>query len=144
MSAEITELSDLIDRMGPGWTEALLNVHPDTLKRWRSGKSRVPTAVLVALRAAALGQMPWRDRCWDGWFYFKGELHSPAGDRYVASDLAALPYLRGENRALRAQVADLQAQLAAARHAGEVLYPAANEADGAQEIVREEIAAPWP
>lgn len=142
----LVELQKLVEIVGPTWAEGYLRVHRTTLKRWLDGKTRVPESALVTLRAAAWGQMPGRkaERCWDGWYFADGRLWSPEDTSFEASELRAIPYLRGELRALRAHVAKLQATLAAERHAGDVRCPAANDSNGASALVQDQIAAPWP
>lgn len=140
------ELHKLVQTVGLEWAEGYLRVHRTTLKRWLDGKARVPESALVTLRAVAWGQMPGRkaERCWDGWYFADGLLWNPEDQGFEPSELRAIPYLRGELRALRAQVADLQAKLAASRHAGDVRYPAANDGDAAQALAIEAATAPWP
>jgi hypothetical protein len=142
----VAELTQLVETIGFEAAEGYLRVHRRTLSRWLKGESRVPASALVTLRAVAFGQMPGRKReqAWNGWYFADGKLWSPEDVWFEPGDLRALPYLRGELRALRAQVTSLEAALKAAQHAGEVLYPAANEADGAQALVRDQIAAAWP
>jgi hypothetical protein len=143
---KLPELRQLVETIGLERSEDLLRVHRTTLKRWLNAQSRIPDAALLTLRAAAFGQMPGRKReqAWNGWYFADGKLWSPEDVWFEPGQLRALPYLKGEVEALRRQVADLRSALAASRHAGEIRYPAANEADGAQALVQEKIAAPWP
>lgn len=142
----LAELQKLVETIGPTWAEGYLRVHRTTLKRWLDGKARVPESALVTLRAVAFGQMPGRkaERCWDGWYFADGKLWSPEDTWFEASELRALPYLKGELRALRAQVLELRAKLAQATRANEVRYPAANDAEGGVAIAMERLTAPWP
>lgn len=142
----VAELTQLVETIGFEAAEGYLRVHRQTLRRWLKGESRVPASALATLRAVAFGQMPGRKReqAWNGWYFSDGKLWSPEDVCFEPGELRAIPYLRGELRALQRQVANLQAALKAAQHAGEVLYPAANESDGAQALIQEAVAAPWP
>jgi len=124
----MSELQNLVDALGPHRAADLCRVHRTTLLRWLAGQTRVPAAALATLRAAAWGQMPGRERAWDGWTFDEGYLWSPEGVRFSRGDVASLPYVRDLVKALQADVARLEAQLVAATRAAAETDRASNDA----------------
>lgn len=123
-----TELEYLIDAVGGrAYAEDLCRVHRTTMGRWLSGKIKPPAAALATLRAAAWGQMPGRDRTWDGWFFRDGLLWSPEGERFDAGEIRALVYMRKVITAQREQIVTLERQIVAATREASRHDPAAND-----------------
>lgn len=126
------ELTELLDEYGRGRAAVLLDVYASTIERWESGKTRIPQAAIVALRAAARGQVPGMQGCdWQGWRIGEdGFLYNPNGqDRYGPGELYAIHWNRQLVRSLQERVAELQARIEdLARPAAAGVPSAANDA----------------
>lgn len=107
------EAVELIAKFGVGRTQDLLNVHASTVERWRTGEITPSTAVLIALRAAVLNQLPGMEtRAWVGWsFGPDGRLYDSAGRSYSAGDILAQQYERALIRSLHGRVRELEERL---------------------------------
>lgn len=123
-----TEVADLITQLGVGRTEGLLNVDRSTVWRWLKGSTTPPTAVLIALRAAVLGQVPGMEsRHWEGWSFGRdGRLYNGAGQAFSAGDILAQQYERALIKSLQNRVSELEEKLAKATVGGP---SAANDGD---------------
>jgi len=129
MDHKVQELIDLVQDLGMGRSERLLNVHRTTISRWMKRQTRIPDAALLTLRAAAKGQLPGQtDRTWEGWSFDKhGILWSPGGDQFTSGDLMAQRYERAVIRELRKEIAQLEAKLIKMTKAAAVVDQAAND-----------------
>lgn len=108
------ELKSLVEVLGQHRAADLCRVHRTTVGRWLKGQIDPPEAALIALRAAVTGQMPGRDRAWDGWYFQDGLLWSPEGYGFDSGQILARVYERQMIQALRKQIEDLEAKLVAA------------------------------
>lgn len=115
--AEVAELIEAIG--GPGYAERFLRVSPDTVKRWQSGETAPPWAVIIALRAAT-GRLPGMEH-WPGWHFSEkdGLLYAPGYTRgFSAGEMLAWHYkdqlikvLQRDVEALREKLEDREAML---------------------------------
>ena len=108
------DLNDLIEAYGVHRAAALLDVYASTIERWRAGKARVPRAALIALRAAVYGQLPGMEhRAWEGWYVgLDGRLYNGPRASWAPGDILAIHWKDQQIRALRDEVARLEAQVA--------------------------------
>ncbi len=86
----------------PPWVRALIGVNRTTWLRWRSGRSRVPAAVLVAVRMLVEGELLQGGEAWAGWHFASGRLWDPAGAGHTPATITAWHWVAGELAALRA------------------------------------------
>lgn len=109
------EISELVYHHGLIGVERLLEVHRTTIQRWCAGKIDVPISAIVALRAFK-GDFPFMEaKSWAGWHFARdGKLYDPANVPHSEGDIRSLPYQMQLVTALRNQVAELEAKLAAA------------------------------
>ena len=122
----LQEAVRLIEQIGERRIIRELNLHRTTLMRWRRGKVEIPPAQMRALRSMAYDVGV--DKDWEGWRIRDGKLWSPMGVAYRPGELEALPYVYGERDALRAQVDQLNAQIAALSVDPHVRGESANDA----------------
>lgn len=116
--SEQAEALELLREYGPKPSEVLLDVHYTTVRRWLDGSSKIPRAVLLALRAAVRAELPNQStvKCdgqsWYGWkFAQDGRLYTPEGDSVSPGDVRAIPYQRELIRTLQRDTADLRKAL---------------------------------
>lgn len=122
----LQEVNRLIEQVGERRLMRELSLHRTTIMRWRRGKVTVPPAQLRALRAMAYDVGV--DTDWEGWRFHNGKLWSPSGIYYTPGELESLVYVYGERDALRAEVAQLRAQIAALSVDPHVRGDSANDA----------------
>lgn len=124
-----TEVAELIEAIGgPGYAERFLRVSPDTVKRWLSGETAPPWAVVLALRAGC-GRMPGMEQ-WPGWKFSEtdGLLYAPGYTRgFSAGEMMAWHYKDQLIRALQRDVKALHEKLEAREAALDAMAPAAND-----------------
>lgn len=104
-------LAQLVEAVGERAVCRELNVHPKTLYRWRTGRSRIPGRQHLAIRAL-LGDLPGTAGQWSGWRFHAGKLLSPGGDTYGPGDVLALVLLRQQLSAQRREIDLLRARVA--------------------------------
>jgi hypothetical protein len=121
------DLRDLIEMRGRDTTERLLNVHRTTIKRWLDGSVKMPEATRLMVRML-LGHLPGTEGQWEGWRFWKGELHSPEGERFRVGDLTGLRYERLAADAARRELAEARATIADLVRERAVRDVAANDA----------------
>ena len=109
----LAEIRELVDLYGTDRSSQLLDVHPDTIARWLEGTSKAPRAACIALKAAALGQVPGMDcKHWQGWSFGRdGQLYTPSGQAFGAGDILAMQYERALIKHQALQIKDLEARL---------------------------------
>lgn len=114
-AADHRELVALVGELGVKAVESLLKVYPSTIQRWLDGQTKPGEAVLIALRAAAWGQLPGMSgKLWEGWrFGEDGQLHAPNGHAYKPGDLLGQFFERQLIRHLNRQVKLLEEKLRA-------------------------------
>lgn len=105
------DLEALVADAGLGRAAAILDVYESTVQRWLDRKARVPAAALIALRAALWNQLPGMEhKAWEGWhFGLDGRLYHGPKQSYAPADVLALHWKNLEIRALRDEVARLEA-----------------------------------
>jgi transcriptional regulator with XRE-family HTH domain len=110
----LSDINDLLDRLGTNQVCRLLDVHVTTVKRWRTGKTPLPPAVALALRAAAGDIL---DKEWRGWGFLKGKLVSPEGEEFTPGNLRAIRYRTEQVHVLQQDNVRLEAALRREREA---------------------------
>jgi hypothetical protein len=75
-----------------------------TARRWKSGRSRIPSAAAALL----LGELGMFSPAWRGWRIVDEEIVSPDGWRISRNDALAVPLLHAQLSALRSEVAQLK------------------------------------
>jgi hypothetical protein len=121
------DLRDLIEMRGRDAAERLLNVHRTTIKRWLDGSVKMPETTRLMVRML-IGHLPGTDGHWEGWRFWKGELHSPEGERFRVGDLTGLRYERLAADAMRRELAEARATIADLVRERAVRDVAANDA----------------
>ena len=111
MRPPLTDLADLIERIGRPAVLRHLNIHRTTLMRWESGAVRLPQRTHHLVREL-LGHLPGTDGQWEGWRFWRGLLYDPAGDAWSPGDVQARHWERQLIDSLTRRVAELEAQVA--------------------------------
>ena len=111
------EAAELITEYGEHRAACALDVHITTVRRWASGKTLAPAAVLIALRALVKSQLPGMEmRDWEGrHFDADGFLVDNAGQRHHRGDIQGRFMERQHIRYLQRQVALLKRKLASVK-----------------------------
>ena len=112
---------DFIFTHGAGFIATWLEVTMTTVRRWESGKSRVPKAAIVALEAYR-GRLPGMDQAsrWRGAVIRDGRLYMEDWNRgFLPGEIAAIPRLESliemqaaEKNRLKAELGKARAELA--------------------------------
>lgn len=123
----LRELAQAIELVGERPLLRTLDIHEKTLYRWRTGRCKIPGHQRQAIRML-LGDLPGTDGKWSGWRFVRGELISPAGDRFAPGHVLSLVLLRQQLTAQRQELEALRVRLAIAEQAVETLAPTANDA----------------
>ena len=121
------DLRQLVELVGERAVARELNIHPKTLYRWLTGRTPIPGRQHLAIKLL-LGDLPGTDGQWHGWRFVRGELISPAGDRFAPGHVLSLVLLRQQLTAQRQELEALRVRLAIAEQAVETLAPSANDA----------------
>lgn len=123
----LRELAQVIELVGERPPLRALDIHEKTLYRWRTGRCKIPGHQRQAIRML-LGDLPGTDGKWSGWRFVRGELISPAGDRFAPGHVLSLVLLRQQLTAQRQELEALRVRLAIAEQAVATLAPTANDA----------------
>ena len=120
------ELAQAIELVGERPLLRALDIHEKTLYRWRTGRCKIPGHQRQAIRML-LGDLPGTDGKWSGWKFVRGELISPAGDRFAPGHVLSLVLLRQQLTAQRQELEALRERLQIAETALQHYTGAANE-----------------
>lgn len=72
----------------------LCGVTVATIKRWETGRGRIPKAAYELIQYAAAGALPAvAGAGWHGWRFVKGKLTAPNGYQFTAGEVMNMPYL---------------------------------------------------
>lgn len=81
--------------------------------RWRTGKTRVPLAVLNLLRILTQGELPQGGPAWTGWRFVRGALVDPAGVEHTPATITAWWWTAQKLQLRRAEENELAQRLPA-------------------------------
>lgn len=114
---ELWQFRQLVEELGDGLVCRFLGVSPATLRRWKTGKARIPQSAILALQLhidgdlAALGGDDWQGfRLAGGQFYIPGWRNgwTPGNLRALFFNVQEVPALRRELAEARRALQDVQ------------------------------------